>query len=239
MPQTPPPPDGAAIPDSDAALRHNPSPNPPGDVATDTTKPAEAPGSGPTWVDPGASPVLQGEKQAGGADPSYPHLFHLADAAANVFPGGGLQGAHGENWPMLQDQNAAIYIARLAPGGIREPHWHPSSWEVNFVMQGQAHWTFVGPKATQDEFDAVKGDVVFVPQGHFHYFANASDTEDLVVLIVFNSSSGEPGDDIGIVHALSALQPEVLGAVFGADPQVFRDLPKKLGRVVISSTKDK
>ena len=108
---------------------------------------------------------------------------------------------------------------------------------MNFIIQGRAHWTFVGPEATQDDFDAVQGDVVFAPQGHFHYFANASETEDLVVLIVFNSSSAEPGDDIGIVHSLSAMPPEVLGAVFGADPQVFRDLPRKLGRVVITSTK--
>jgi hypothetical protein len=22
----------------------------------------------------------------------------------------------------------------LRPGGIREPHWHPSAWELNYVM---------------------------------------------------------------------------------------------------------
>lgn len=237
MPDTPPPQGGAAQPDSDAGLRHTPAPNPPGNVATDTSRPPQAPGTGPAWIDPGGSPVLKGDRPAGGVDPNHPHLFHLADAPANVFNGGGLQGAHCENWPLVKGQNAAVYIARLEPGGIREPHWHPSAWEVNFVIQGRAHWTFVGPAATQDDFDAVKGDVVFAPQGHFHYFANASDTEDLVVLIIFNSPSTERADDIGIVHSLSALPPEVLGAVFGADPQLFRDLPKKLGRVVITSQK--
>ncbi len=35
------------------------------------------------------------------------------------------------------------------------------------------------------------------PQGHFHYFENASDTEELAVLIAFNASSSEPEDECG------------------------------------------
>lgn len=235
---TPTPPGAAEQPDSDAGFRHRPSPNPPGSIATDTAKPPTTPGGGPAWADPDSSPVLQGARPAGGVDPDHPHLFHLADAPANTFPGGGLQGAHGENWPIVKGQQAAVYVARLEPGGIREPHWHPSAWELNFVMQGRARWTFVGPEATQDTFEAGKGDLVFAPQGHFHYFENASDTEDLVVLIAFNSSSTEPGDDIGIVHSLSAMPPEVLAAVFGGSAEAFANLPGKLGRVVIASKKE-
>lgn len=216
-----PPSDAAARPGSDADVQHAPSPNPPGE--------------GPTWADPGSSDVLRGTRPPGGVDPNHPHLFHLADAPASVFDGGGLQGAHGENWPAVRGQNAAVYLARLAPGGVREPHWHPSAWELNFVMQGRARWTFVGPEATQDGFIAEKGDVVFAPQGHFHYFENADDAEDLVVLIAFNSSSTEPGDDIGIVHSLSAMPPEALAAVFGTGPEAFANLPRRLGRVVIAS----
>ena len=40
--------------------------------------------------------MIQGVWPAGGVDPNNPHLFHLSDAPAKVFPGGGLQGAHGE-----------------------------------------------------------------------------------------------------------------------------------------------
>ena len=231
------PPTGEEAPDTDASFRHRPSPNPPGDVTTDRTPPAEAPGFGPAWSDPGGSPVLKGQARAGGPDPHSPHLFRLAEAPANVFDGGGLQGAHGQNWPILKGQNGAVYIARLEPGGFREPHWHPSAWEMNFVVQGRVRWTFVGPNATEDTFEAGKGDLVFAPQGHFHYFENASDTEELVVLIVFNSSSTEPDDDVGIVHAVSAMPPEVMAAAFGAPAEMFRNMPKKHGRVVIGSRK--
>jgi oxalate decarboxylase len=46
-------------------------------------------------------------------------------------------------------------------------------------------------------FEAGKGDVIFAPQGHYHYFENASATEELVALIVFNSDATEPKDGIG------------------------------------------
>lgn len=231
----PQPPDAAEQPASDADFRHTPSPNPPGSVPTDTAKPPEQPGAGAVWNDPNSSDILQGKQTAGGVDPNHPHLFHLADAPASIYDGGGLQGAHGENWQLLKGQHGAVYIARLKPGGVREPHWHPSAWEINFVMQGRVRWTFVGPEATEDSFEANKGDLVFAPQGHFHYFENASETEDAVLLIVFNSSSTEPGDDIGIVHSFSAMPPAVLAAIFGGSVETFANLPKKHGRVVIAS----
>jgi oxalate decarboxylase len=144
--------------DGDGDFRHRPaaegSHGNAGETASRTGQ-----GIGSTaWVDPGASDVVKGERSAGGADGEHPHLFHLADASANVFPGGGLQGAHEDNWPIIRGQHGAVYLARLAPGGVREPHWHPSAWELNFVLQGRVRWTLIGPGGTQDEFEASKGD---------------------------------------------------------------------------------
>lgn len=235
MPTNPPPTSASEQPDSDAQFRHTPAATGPASPAPDPGASHQAPGIGASsWTDPGASATLKGEAPAGGVDPAHPHLFRLAGASADVFDGGGLQGAHGENWPLLKGQQAAIYLARLAPGGVREPHWHPSAWEINFVMQGRARWSFVGPNSTHDAFDASKGDIVFVPQGHFHYFENASDTDDLIVLIVFNASAREPDDDIGIVQSLKAMPADVLAAVFGTTPDAFANLPGKFGRVVIA-----
>ena len=184
------------------------------------------------WPDAQSTAVSRGAV-SGGTDPDHPHLFHLADWGGNVFPGGSLQGANGENWPILVGQKAAVYLARLEVGGIREPHWHPSAWEVNVVLAGRVRWTFVGPNGTQDGFEAGKGDVVFAPQGHFHYFENASATEELVVLIVFNSDATEPKDDIAIGQSLTSLPHDVLAAVFGASTDLFAQIPPRPGRVVI------
>lgn len=73
------------------------------------------------------------------------------------------------------------------------------------------------------------------PQGHFHYFENASDTEDLTVLIVFNADSAEPLDDVPLAQSISSLPPHVLAAVFGVDESVFAQLPVLTQRTVIVS----
>lgn len=169
----------------------------------------------------------------------HPHLFHLATSAPSSFDGGSLAGANEENFKILTGQQASVYIARLEPNAVREPHWHPFAGEVNFVVSGRTRWSFVGPRgsATQspaDMFEASAGDLVFVPPGHFHYFENSSETEDLVVLIVFNRSVSEPNDDIGIVASLSAIPPDVLAACFKTSAEAFKNLPHSLEPVVIT-----
>ena len=172
---------------------------------------------------------------AGGVDPDHPHLFHLQSATSDDFDGGSLQGAHSGVWPILADQKGAVYLARLRPGGVREPHWHPSAWEKNVVLSGRVRWSFVGPNSTQDVFEGGAGDAIFAPQGHFHYFENASETEDLTVLIVFNADSAEPLDDVPLAQSISSLPPHVLAAVFGVDESVFAELPILTQRTVIVS----
>jgi oxalate decarboxylase len=105
---------------------------------------------------------------------------------------------------------------------------------TQFVISGNVRWCFVGPQAIHDTFEAEKGSW-YIPQGHFHYFENTSDSEELVVLIIFNTSVSEPADDIGIVAALSAIPPEALAAVFKTPPETFRNLPRKIDRVTLVS----
>lgn len=210
---------GAMLPTGDAAIRHA-AISPKGQDSSDAAAVAT--------LDDAV------HRAGGGADPKHPHLFHLASAAASSYEGGTLQGAAAENWSILAGQQGSIYLARLKPGGVREPHWHPSAWEFNFVVSGKVRWSLVGPDGTHDGFEGGAGDLVFAPQGHFHYFENASATEDLVVLIAFNSSASEPKDDIGLVASLGAVPPDVLGAVFGASPDLFSQLPRNTERVVIA-----
>ena len=163
---------------------------------------------------------------SGGVDPLSPYLFHLEALAPSRHDGGEIRGGHEGNWPALAGQNGAAYFIRLEPGGIREPHWHPSAWEMNYVVSGKAKWAILGLQQENYMFEAGKGDVVFAPQGFFHYFENASDSEDLVVFIVFNTSKSEPCNDIGIVNSLSLLPNDVMAALFGASPDFFKNLSK-------------
>lgn len=233
------PPSGAEQPDIESSSRHEPSPTGALDAGGSaqesrdgSVKPADFPGG--DFPRPGNENGNGRNIPAGGFSSQHPHVFHLATGSPEVFEGGTLQGATQDNWKILEGQQGSVYLARLEPGGIREPHWHPSAWEMNFIISGRARWSFVGPEGTHDSFEAQKGDLIFAPQGHYHYFENASDTEELVALLVFNTSATEPKDDIGIVAALSAIPPETLAAIFKTSPDAFRKLPRKLERVTIT-----
>ncbi|MFI6042461.1 cupin domain-containing protein [Nocardia sp. NPDC051321] len=166
------------------------------------------------------------------------HLFKLRAADRANHDGGYLQGANEDNFPVLKGQKGSVYFVHLDVGGIREPHWHPSAWELNYIISGKAKWSILGthPDGTykNDVFDAVEGDLVFAPQGYFHYFENASTEQPLDVLVMFNTSAGEPNDDIGIVGTLNSLPREVLAASFGIPVSAFANVPTEIKPVVIT-----
>jgi oxalate decarboxylase len=163
---------------------------------------------------------------------SQSHLFHLGALAPTTYDGGSLQQAHENNFPILKGQEASIQLITLQPGGIREPHWHPSAWEINLVTSGVATWMLIDGNGNNESFDAQVDDVVFAPQGSFHYFENRG-TEDLNVLIIQNTSAPEDNDNIGIGQSLSKIPPRVLSAVFGVPAETFSSLKKIDDAVVI------
>jgi oxalate decarboxylase len=156
---------------------------------------------------------------------SQSHLFHLAALPPITYDGGSQQQAHEDNFPILKGQEASIQLITLQPGGIREPHWHPSAWEINLVTKGVATWVLIDGNGNHESFDAKVDDIVFAPQGSLHYFENRG-TADLDVLIIQNASAPEDKDNIGIGESLSQLPPQVLSAVFGAPAETFKSFKK-------------
>jgi hypothetical protein len=69
-------------------------------------------------------------------------------------------------------------------------------------------------------------------------FENASATEELVAVIVFNSDAAEPKDDIGIGQSLTAIPTDVLSAVLNVPVSVFEQIPTVSGRIVIVKRPD-
>src|SRR3954463_7651527 len=151
-------PSNAAVqPDIEAEARHRPAMAGSGGSGIPSSEfPAEAPtpkdfgqpGSTGPGVERGPEPLT--DKPAGSWNIQYPHIFHLANWSPSVFDGGTLQGATEDNWKILSNEQASVYLARLEPGGIREPYWRPSAWELNFVISGKVRWSFVDPEATHD-----------------------------------------------------------------------------------------
>ncbi|WIM88366.1 cupin domain-containing protein [Candidatus Mycobacterium wuenschmannii] len=160
------------------------------------------------------------------------HLFELGAVPPAGYDGGSQRQAHEDNFPILAGQEASIQLITLAPGGIREPHWHPSAWEINLVTKGVASWVLIDGNGNYEAFEARVDDLVFAPQGSLHYFENLG-TEDLDVLIIQNSSATEDKDNIGIGESLSQLPPQVLSAIFGVPTATFDKFTKHDGAVTI------
>jgi len=53
------------------------------------------------------------------------------------YTGGNIWQADEINFPILKNQFASVAILTLKVGGIRQPHWHPFAWELNFVISGE------------------------------------------------------------------------------------------------------
>ncbi|HWD09905.1 MAG TPA: cupin domain-containing protein [Actinomycetota bacterium] len=171
-------------------------------------------------------------------DQPNPFLCHLSQLPPTNFQGGYLIGANEQTFPILSGQSGAVYLLQLDTGGVREPHWHPTAWEANYVISGQAQWSVLSTHPENQylncQFDVGPGDLVFIPAGYFHYFQNASSSEPLLLLIAFNSSLPEPDDDIGIVGSVSAIPDAVLDLVFKVPAGTFAQIPKNFDPVVIT-----
>ena len=163
---------------------------------------------------------------------SQSHLFHLGDSPRSTHDGGSFQQASEDNFPILKGQEASILLLTLQPGGIREPHWHPSAWEINLVTKGVATWVLIDGNGNHESFDQGVGDVVFAPQGSFHYFENRGPA-DMKIVIIQNTSAPESKDNIGIGESLSRLPPRVLSAVFGVPAETFNSFKKVDNAIVI------
>jgi oxalate decarboxylase len=163
---------------------------------------------------------------------SQSHLFHLGAQNPTVHDGGSFKQASADNFAILKGQEASIVLLTLHPGGIREPHWHPSAWELNIVTSGVAAWVLIDGNGNHESFDQHVGDVVFAPQGSFHYFENRG-TEDMKIVIIQNTSAPEDKDNIGIGESLSRIPPRVLSAIFGVPAETFSAFKKIDNSIVI------
>jgi oxalate decarboxylase len=160
------------------------------------------------------------------------HLFQLGAQSPTVLDGGSFQQADELSFPILKGQEVSILLLTLQPGGIREPHWHPSAWEINLVTSGVAAWMVIDGNGHHESFDQHVGDVVFAPQGSFHYFENQG-SDEMSIVIVQNTSAPEANDNIGLGESVSRLPPRVLSAIFGVPAETFSSFKKIDDAIVI------
>jgi oxalate decarboxylase len=139
-----------------------------------------------------ASDDGDGRPQLPGTPDDY--QFPLARTTPQIIrTGGSITTAMPDNFPVLQDNQVSVGYLVLKPGAMREPHWHPTHWEVDYAVQGKGELGIVTPDDQQNISRLEPGDIGFIPTGWAHYIRNVGST-DLIWVLVFNN----PLTDIGL-----------------------------------------
>lgn len=161
-------------------------------------------------LSPSGAPTLPPSKQT--------YRFPLSRTKPQVrTKGGTVIECTAKNFPVVGQSDAAIFLLTLEPGGLREPHWHPNAWELEYVVTGTARLGVVLPDGTSDIVDLGPGDVGFVPQGWGHYIENIGNTV-MTMPIVFGNH--EP-NDIGLSTFFSGLPTQAFARTLSLPESVM------------------
>lgn len=170
-----------------------------------------------------AAPSLASAESNASSAKSLNYKFKLGGLKPAVdTKGGSVAECDKRNFPVVEKGGAGIFLLKLQPGGLREPHWHPNCWEMDYVVAGTVEMTIVPPRGPASTFTLEPGDVAFVPQGYAHSIINIGDVE-AVIPIVFND---ELPSDIGLSTMFSEFPTDQFTQTFGVPASAMSDVPK-------------
>ena len=114
-------------------------------------------------------------------------------------------------------------LFEIAPGALRELHWHPNADEWQYVLDGTFRVTLFGSGGRYREEVLEKGDVGYIPQGYGHSIENIGEKTG-EILLGLNAGTYE---DIDLSSWLASNSPEVLATNFNQPAEIFSKFPKK------------
>src|SRR5262249_49979808 len=119
---------------------------------------------------------------AGTELPSF--RFQLGAVAPKTWDGGWAKEATVAEFPV--SQAIAGVLMSLAPGGLRELHWHANAAEWAYVIKGQCRVTTINPQGQSQIVDFNAGYVWYFPRGFGHSIQGIG-TEDCLFVLVFDN----------------------------------------------------
>ena len=172
-------------------------------------------------------PALQ---QDAVADPqgrvSQSMVFKMMDQAPTTSPGGNVRIADTRNFP-ISTEVAAAHV-EVAPGHMREIHWHPNADEWQYYISGKARMTVFAAEAKARTFNFQAGDAGYVPMSMSHFIENIGD-EPLRFLELFKSPRYM---DVSLTQWMALTPHELVQAHLKIDRAVLDGLAKDKRPVV-------
>jgi oxalate decarboxylase len=117
----------------------------------------------------------------------------------------------------------AAALVEIAPGGLREMHWHPNADEWQYYIEGEARMGVFGASSQARTFDFQAGDVGYVPFAMGHYVENIGATP-VRFLEMFKSSTYA---DLSLDQWLALTPPDLVRAHLKLDQRTMDALRTK------------
>ncbi|PHH68665.1 hypothetical protein CDD83_6016 [Cordyceps sp. RAO-2017] len=149
------------------------------------------------------------------------YAYHWSRQEPFRVPGGSVKILDPSSFPVASMFSAALVT--VEPGAMREMHWHTTSDEWDYFLQGSGRATiYVAPSAAQT-FDFTAGDVGYISQADAHYIENTG-TEDLVFLEVLQAPKFS---DISVAQWLALTPKQTVIDHLKLPEQVVDNLPRE------------
>jgi oxalate decarboxylase len=113
---------------------------------------------------------------------------------------------------------------RLAPGGMRELHWHANAAEWGYVVSGRCRTTLIHPSATWATEDHDTGDTWYFPRGYGHMIQTLGD-EECHFILAFDNGFFSENATFSVSDWIARTPPEIVAKSLGMDAGALGELP--------------
>jgi oxalate decarboxylase family bicupin protein len=153
--------------------------------------------------------------------PNDSYTYHWSQQTPYTVPGGSIKILDTTTFPIATDLSAALVT--IEPGAMREMHWHLTSDEWNYFLQGSARITVYAAPSMSRTFDYSAGDVGYIPASNSHYIENTGST-DVVFLEVLKQGRFT---DLSVAQWLALTPRQVVKDTLGLPDSTLEGLPKE------------
>jgi oxalate decarboxylase len=122
----------------------------------------------------------------------------------------------------ISDEIAGVNM-HLAPGGIRELHWHQTAeWAI--MTRGKCRITTIDSQGRPSIDDVEEGDLWFFPAGLPHSLQGLG-PKGAEFVLAFDDGKQSESNTLLVTDWIAHTPPEVLAKNFGVPKEVFRNIP--------------
>ncbi|ORX91672.1 RmlC-like cupin domain-containing protein [Clohesyomyces aquaticus] len=180
---------------------------------------------GQLWIFPGTPAPKNISEQnvtgpAGVISKEAAYSYHFSQQEPYRVPGGSIKVLDPATFPIAKGFSAALVT--VEPGAMREMHWHTTSDEWTYFLQGTARLTVYQAPASSRTFDFSAGDVGYVPVPNAHFLENTG-SEPLIFLEVLQAAEYS---DISVNQWLGLTPKQIVKDHLNVDEAFLDTLPK-------------